>query len=206
MLICVTHRRLCREDFLFRMDQLASGKPDALVLREKDLDAAAYEQLARDVKEICDRYGVRLILHQNTMVAEKMGHPYLHLSFAAFRAYRQYPAQWTVGVSVHSVIEAKEAQNLGAAYLFAGHIFATESKKGVSPRGLSFLRQVCQSVAIPVFAIGGIDLMNKQYVMAAGARGFCIMSESMTCEEPAMLAKAYKTSESYASFRWAYGD
>ena len=191
MLICVTHRKLCREDFLFRMDQLASGKPAAVVLREKDLAVAAYEQLAREVKEVCARYGVRLILHQNTMVAEKMGHSYLHLSLATLRAYRQYPAQWTVGVSVHSVIEAKEAQTLGAAYLFAGHIFATDSKKGVPPRGLPFLRQVCQAVEIPVFAIGGIDRMNKRQVMAAGARGFCIMSESMTCEEPAMLTKAY---------------
>ena len=192
MLICVTHRKLCKEDFLCRMEQLARGRPDAVVLREKELDASSYERLAWVVKGICDKYGVRLIIHQNITVAENMGHPYLHLSLPAYRAYRQgeYPLQ--IGVSVHSVAEAQEAQALGAVYLFAGHIYETDCKKGVTPRGLPFLRQVCRSVAIPVFAIGGIARSNKREVMEAGARGFCIMSEAMTCPEPAEFVQAYQ--------------
>src|SRR5689334_1120551 len=87
-----------------------------------------------------------------------------------------------IGASVHSVEEAKEAVILGATYLIAGHIFSTDSKKGVPSRGLSFLKQVCDAVSIPVFAIGGIKRNDVNAIKAAGANGVCIMSEAMTCE------------------------
>ena len=86
-----------------------------------------------------------------------------------------------IGTSVHSVEEAIEAQNLGATYISAGHIFATDCKKGVPPRGLDFLKKVCQSVTIPVYAIGGIKLSSEQMndIIECGAKGGCIMSGMM---------------------------
>ena len=97
-----------------------------------------------------------------------------------------------IGASVHSVEEATEAVTLGATYLIAGHIFSTDSKKGVPPRGLSFLKQVCDAVPIPVFAIGGITRNDVNAIKAAGAKGVCIMSEAMTCENPAELAHVFQ--------------
>ena len=67
-----------------------------------------------------------------------------------------------IGTSVHSVEEAIEAQNLGATYISAGHIFATDCKKGVPPRGLDFLKKVCQTATIPVYSIVGIKLSIEQ--------------------------------------------
>ncbi len=86
-----------------------------------------------------------------------------------------------VGCSIHSVEEAKEAQKLGATYLTAGHIYTTDCKKGLPPRGLDFLREVCNAVTIPVYAIGGIHAGTGQIleVMECGASGACIMSEMM---------------------------
>ena len=89
-----------------------------------------------------------------------------------------------IGASVHSIEEAIEAATFGATYLIAGHIFSTHSKKGVPPRGLNFLKQVCDAVPIPVFAIGGITRNDVNDVKATGAKGVCIMSEAMTCETP----------------------
>ena len=89
-----------------------------------------------------------------------------------------------VGVSIHSVSEAIEAVNLGATYITAGHIFATDCKKDIPPRGLSFLSSVCSSVNIPVFAIGGISPENAQKAINAGADGICIMSGLMNCKNP----------------------
>ncbi|MDF2500117.1 MAG: thiE1 [Anaerosporomusa subterranea] len=191
MLICVTHRKLCQEDFLHRIHQLAQARPYAVMLREKDLDLPSYEQLAWKVKEICDHYGVLLILHQNSTVAEKMKLTHLHLSMPALRVYQKGEHPLLVGASVHSVAEAEEAQALGAAYVVAGHIYATDCKKRISPKGLSFLRQVCKAVYLPVFAIGGIARNNVKEILENGAKGFCVMSEAMTCQDPAVMVQEF---------------
>lgn len=85
----------------------------------------------------------------------------------------------TVGVSVHSTDEAKEAIRLGATYLTAGHVFLTDCKKGVPARGLDFLRAVCDAVPVPVYAIGGITPQNAPDCLAAGASGVAVMSGVM---------------------------
>ncbi|MBP2665846.1 MAG: thiE1 [Firmicutes bacterium] len=198
MLICVTHRQLCQGDFLQRIEQLAQARPDAVMLREKDLSEDNYERLARQVKEICDRHDVTLILHQNYVVAEKMKHTQLQLSMPALRSYQATAHNFTIGASVHSVDEAVEAQALGATYLVAGHIFATDCKKGVSPKGVPFLQQVCRAVTLPVFAIGGIGIQNVQEIMDSGAKGCCIMSSAMTCEDPATWVREFATTSKFA--------
>ena len=193
MLICVTNRNLCQDNFLERLAQIARAKPAAVMLREKNLDLLAYERLARQVQEICDSYGVTLIINQNTSVAEKSHATHLHLSMPDLRAYKRGEHHLIVGASVHSVAEAEEAQAFGAAYIVAGHIYATDCKKGIPPKGISFLRQVCQAVCLPVFAIGGITRNNVSEIMESGAKGFCIMSEAMTCQNPAVLVGRFLT-------------
>ena len=87
----------------------------------------------------------------------------------------------TVGVSVHSADEAVLAEKMGATYVTAGHIYATDCKKGLQPRGLDFLRQVCAAVDLPVYAIGGIKFDETQWMSLkeCGAAGGCIMSGMM---------------------------
>lgn len=192
MLICVTQRGLCRgEDFLERLRRLAQARPYAVLLREKDLLPPAYAQLARQAQDICGQAGVRLILRRPT-AAEAQRPVWLHLSLPELRAYRrEAEPSLTLGASVHSVAEAEEAQALGAAYLVAGHIYATDCKRGLPPRGLSFLRDVCRAVDVPVFAIGGITPDKVPQLWASGARGWCVMSDAMTCAEPAALVRAF---------------
>ena len=96
-----------------------------------------------------------------------------------------------IGTSVHSVEDAIKAEQLGATYMTAGHIFATDCKKGLPPRGLDFLKNVCDTVQIPVYAIGGINIASSEGddstlnvprlkdVMECGAAGGCIMSGMM---------------------------
>ena len=87
----------------------------------------------------------------------------------------------TVGTSIHSVSEAIEAEKLGTSYLTAGHIYVTDCKKGLAPRGLGFLKDVCSTVNVPVYAIGGIKFDKKQWeeLKQKGASGGCIMSGMM---------------------------
>lgn len=192
MVILVTNRKLCHDDFLLRIDRLASGKPDGVILREKDLRPAQYETLAIKVQEICKKHGVPLIINQNVAIAMRLKVSGIGLSMENLRKYQNELQGFThVGASVHSVDEAVEAQRLGATYLIAGHIFSTDCKKGVPPRGLSFLNEVCSKVSLPVFAIGGITAENVNMVRSAGAKGICIMSEAMTTENPEELRNKF---------------
>lgn len=184
----VTNRTLCKEDFLQRIEKLAIGKPDAIMLREKDLSLEDYETLAEKVLHICKIHGVSLIVNQNVTVAKKLFIPNIHLSMQNLRKYEGELLSFKqIGASIHSVDEAIEAEKLGATYLVAGHIYETNSKKNVSPRGITFLKEVCQSVRVPVFAIGGITKDKVNEVLQTGANGFCIMSEAMTCDHPTLL-------------------
>ena len=88
-----------------------------------------------------------------------------------------------LGASCHSLEEALEAERLGCTYIIAGHIFATDCKKGLPGRGLDFLKSICENVSIPVYAIGGIDSSNIEAVRNAGAKGACVMSGFMQCED-----------------------
>ena len=85
------------------------------------------------------------------------------------------------GVSVHGAEEAKAAIKFGAAYLIAGHIYASSCKQGVPPRGPAFLREICTLSPVPVYAIGGIGLNKEQLdeVLACGAAGACVRSAFM---------------------------
>lgn len=192
MIICVTNRKLCRGNFLKRINQIAKGRPHRIILREKDLSISEYEYLAITVKNICDTNQVRFIISEKLETAKKIGIRNIHLSMPALRIYKNEIHHFAhISASVHSVLEAKEAEELGADCLIAGHIFATDCKKGVPPRGLSFLKEVCDSSAIPVFAIGGITKDNSDQVMSTGAQGICVMSEAMTCLNPTKLIRSF---------------
>lgn len=180
--IAVTNRRLCTRPFLEQLERVCRLRPEAVILREKDLPETEYERLAAQVMEVCERHQVRCILHTYTGAARRLGGRAIHLPLPLLREQAECLDGFeTVGVSIHAVGEAAEAQRLGASYVTAGHIYATDCKKGVPPRGLEFLRQVCGSVDIPVYAIGGIGLEKGQLeeVKACGARGGCVMSGMM---------------------------
>ena len=178
-LICVTNRRLVKGDFLRQIERIAAAKPDGIILREKDLPADAYAELSQIVMAICKRYDVACILHSHLV----NGADALHFPLPVLRE-RASEIGKTFGVSCHSVGEAQEAVSLGAGYIIAGHIFATDWKKGLPGRGLGFLREVCGSVPVPVYAIGGISAENIRAVLAAGAAGVCIMSSLMQADAP----------------------
>ncbi len=182
----VTNRKLSVRPFLEQIEILCKKRPERILLREKDLEQEAYTRLAGKVKEICDIYQVPFYCHTYREAAVKTEAAGLHLSLPVLRSTggAEDLEKTAVGCSVHSVQEAEEAAALGADYLIAGHIYTTECKKDLPPRGVKFLREVCQAVSLPVYAIGGIrlDQIQIEKTLAAGAMGVCIMSEAMTCE------------------------
>lgn len=191
-ILCITNRKLCGEDFLSRIEKLAKAKPQGIILREKDLSKSQYEILARQAIDICAAYDTSCILHTFTDAALSLKAKSLHLPLSLLKQMteKERKAFSILGASCHSVTDALLAERLGCTYITAGHIFATDCKKGLPGRGVAFLEEVCKSVSIPVYALGGITPENKKEVMKTGAKGVCIMSSAMTCAEPdSYLAK-----------------
>lgn len=184
-ILCITNRSLCKEDFLKRIEKIASAKPKGIVLREKDLTKDEYKSLAIKVIEICKRYNTPCILHTFTSVALELKHPYIHLPLHILEDVTTEEKEKfkVLGASCHSAEDAVKAEKLGCTYITAGHIFDTDCKKGLPGRGLDFLKNICESVEIPVYAIGGISRENIAQVKNAGAKGVCVMSGVMMCED-----------------------
>ncbi len=185
-LIAVTDSATCPRPLaeqIKRLTMLTELRPQAVILRAKTLDKAAYRTLALEVQQSCKAAGIPLILHSDWQLARELGIKNLHLPLALLR---QLPTcerahlTW-LSTSVHSVGEAQEAQALGATMLIAGHIYTTRCKAGLAPRGLGFLQAVCSTVSLPVYAIGGIGFDAAQHaeLLANGARGACVMSAYM---------------------------
>ena len=199
-LVWVTNRRLS-EDFFADVRRVAQGgKADKILLRESDLSGDEYENLARKTLEIIAECGssAGLVLHTHASVASKLGMGELHLPFAKFRASGDlnsaksgsvradkdeisgtYVPNLTqnlkIGVSVHSLEQALAAQDLGADYVVAGHIFDTPSHALERGRGLKFLQEICESLKIKTYAIGGINFENLSKIKDAGAAGAYMM-------------------------------
>lgn len=183
-ILAITNRRLCTRPFAKQIERVCQFHPKAVVLREKDMSEEEYLSLAKEIMRICNHYDVPCILHTYIHTARTLHCPAIHLPLPLLRQYQNegnLSDFHTIGASVHSMAEALEAERLGATYLTAGHIYTTDCKKGVPPRGLSFLQEVCQGVFLPVYAIGGIQPKREQLseVMASGAKGGCIMSGMM---------------------------
>ena len=146
----------------------------------------------------------QLILHTHASVASRLGASELHLPFAKIMALSGEPAinlrdlakfdgassnkdeapgicasnltqNLKIGVSVHSLEQALAAQDLGADYVVAGHIFDTPSHALERGRGLKFLREICESLSIKTYAIGGINFENLGKVKEAGSAGAYMM-------------------------------
>lgn len=190
-IICITNRSLCPGDFLQQIEAVAKAAPAAIVLREKDLTQSEYTRLAKSVLAICQRTKVPCILHSFVEAAIQLDIPAIHLPLPLLRQLTPDQRAYftTLGASCHSVPEAMEAEELGCTYITAGHVFATDCKKDLPPRGPLFLQDVCRSVSIPVYAIGGITADNIGQVRAAGAAGACVMSTLMQCPAPSDLLK-----------------
>jgi len=194
----ISNRRLCANSNLKKQVEkifsdyekkmiLKNFEITVLTLREKDLDKNEYLNLVKKIYPICEKYRIDLILHQNydLNLDKKYKIEGIHLSYDNFKSLNKNIREELIkkykriGVSIHSLEEAREVESLGANYVIAGHIFETDCKKGLEPRGLKFVENLSSVLTIPIFAIGGIDEKNSQSVIDSGAFSVCMMSSLM---------------------------
>lgn len=194
----ISNRKLCENENLEKQIEkifsayqrkiiLENFEIVALTLREKDLYKNEYLKLVEKICLICQKYRIDLILHQNydLRLDNKYNVEGLHLNYNTFKSLNKNIREELIkkykkiGVSIHSIDEAKEVENLGATYIVAGHIFKTDCKKDLEPRGLKFIQELSLILTIPIFAIGGINQENSHLVINSGAFGVCMMSSLM---------------------------
>lgn len=176
----VTNRALCENGYSEQIEKICALRPDSLILREKDLSEEEYGELAEKINEICRRHGVPLYIHSHFETAEKLGISNIHLPLFMLEKHGGLQGRFeNISVSCHSREDALKAEKLGATRIVLGNIFETDCKKGLRGKGLDFLRDVCLSTSLPVWAIGGITPGNIESVINAGAAGGCMMSGFM---------------------------
>ena len=159
--------------------------PNALILREKDLTEKMYEDLAEKVLDLCNQEKVRCFVHSRIEAARRLKCKNIPLSIPTLQEMTDAERMKLrsdfneISVSCHSTQDVQYAVELRATQIILGTIFETECKKGLKGKGVEFVREVCSSCDLPVYAIGGINLERVELVRNAGAAGGCMMSGFM---------------------------
>lgn len=155
------------------------GGVTCLQLREKGLDTDTFLSEALELRALCRRYGVPLIINDNVEIALRCGADGVHVGQGdtpVAEVRRQVGDRMIVGASAHNVDEAVRAVRDGADYLGAGAVFPTGTKGDVTPLPLGTLREICRAVDVPVVAIGGLNGENLGALAGCGVAGAALVS------------------------------
>lgn len=184
-----------KEAFLMQIEQVLSAGVNVLQLREKELDDASFLERAKACKVLCDQYKVPLIINDRVEIAKTIGASGVHVGqsdLEAGEARTLLGEEAILGVSAHSVEEARLAEKNGADYIGVGAMFQTGTKKDATTLSFDTLREIVQSVTIPVVAIGGINEDNIDSLKGTGISGVAVVScifAKKDCHTAAKLMK-----------------
>jgi len=178
LLYAVTERYPDR-DFFAQIESALKGGITCLQLREKHLPSGEFLAEACEVKKLCAKYDVPLIINDNTEIALSCGADGVHIgqddgSVAEVR--KMAGNRLVIGVSAHNVGEAMAAEKAGADYLGSGAVFGSATKSNVRVLPLETLKNICSGVKIPVVAIGGINETNMISLAGTGINGVAVIS------------------------------
>lgn len=161
------------------VEKALQGGATFVQLREKDASFDDFVEQAKEVKDVCKKYGVPFVINDNIEVALAVDADGVHVGqsdMEAGRVRERLGADKIIGVSTRTVKEALLAQERGADYLGVGAMFNTSTKLDASDVSFEELRQICETVEIPVVAIGGIGLNNVEELSGTGIDGVAVVS------------------------------
>lgn len=168
-----------RQTFAEQIESALSGGATTLQLREKTLDADSFLREAVEIKRIAARFNVPLIIDDSLDVALACDADGIHVGQSdldAREVRRRIGPKKILGVSAQTVEQAKRAEDCGADYLGVGAVFATTTKLDAQTVDFATLKAICESVSIPIVAIGGITLENVERLRGSGIVGVAVVS------------------------------
>ena len=184
------------ESFLEKVETACRSGVTIIQLREKNLTTNQYYQLAKQVKEITDAYQVPLIIDDRLDICLAVDAAGLHIGddeLPVSVARQVLGPKKILGVTAKTVKRALEAETSGADYLGTGAIFPTTTKENAPITLISTLKTICQRVAIPVVAIGGLTSENIDQLIDTGIAGVAVVRDLMQAEDIEAKAHAFLT-------------
>lgn len=178
-LLLISDRKLCISNSIEETASISfAAGVKAFQLREKDLTSSELLILAKKLKIITQKHSASLIINDRLDIALLSGADGVHSPENGIpaNAVKKISKNLIVGKSIHSVKSAVEAEKNGYDYIIAGPVFRTSSKmKYGKPLGLILLKLICDSVNLPVFAVGGINPERAKKCIKAGAHGVAVI-------------------------------
>ena len=182
------------ESFLEKVETACRSGVTIIQLREKNLTTNQYYQLAKQVKEITDAYQVPLIIDDRLDICLAVDAAGLHIGddeLPVSVARKVLGPEKILGVTAKTVKRALEAETSGADYLGTGAIFPTTTKENAPITLISTLKTICQTVAIPVVAIGGLTSENIDQLTGTGIAGVAVVRDLMQAEDIEAKTQAF---------------
>lgn len=185
-----------RQTLLQQVECALRGGATCVQLREKELNAEAFLAEAKEIKELCGRYGVPFLINDNVELALAVDADGVHVGqedMDAWDVRSLIGKDKILGVTAKTVQQALRAQQAGADYLGSGAVFGSTTKTNAKPMTRQLLQSICQSVSIPVVAIGGIHRGNIAALAGTDIRGVAVVSGifgAADIEEECRLLKA----------------
>jgi thiamine-phosphate pyrophosphorylase len=180
-------------DLLSVLEQALDGGVKAVQLREKDLGGRELFELAEKSRRLCDRYKASLLINDRVDVALAIDAAGVQLgktSLPVSTVRSLLGSQKFIGASVHSLEEARRAASDRADFILFGPVYFTRSKAAFgAPQGLAALKKIVENIALPVYAIGGINSENAIAVRSVGVRGVALISAIISAESPKHVAE-----------------
>lgn len=184
------------ESFLKKVETACRSGVTIIQLREKNLTTNQYYHLAKQVKEITDAYQVPLIIDDRLDVCLAVDAAGLHIGddeLPVSVARQVLGPEKILGVTAKTVKRALEAETSGADYLGTGAIFPTTTKENAPITLISTLKTICQTVSIPVVAIGGLTSENIDQLAATGIAGVAVVRDLMQAKDIEAKTQAFLT-------------
>ena len=180
------------EKFLKTIEEAIKGGVSVVQIREKTADTLDFYNLALKVKKITDQYNIPFILNDRVDVALAIDADGVHVGQSDMPCdvtRKLVGPDKIVGVSAATIDEAKKAENDGADYIGTGAVFPTATKDDAPKITKKDLKEVVDSINIPVVAIGGINLENASELKDTGIKGLSVVSAIMSSEDPKKSAE-----------------
>jgi len=160
-------------------------------LREKHMEFYELVSLAKKIGAVVHRYNVPLIINDDIEAALASGADGVHIGqedICASEARQKIGSSMILGVSARSAETALEAERCGADYIGAGAVFSTSTKEDAGKISFCELKRICDSVSIPVVAIGGITEENIMELSGSGIAGAAVVSAIFAKDDVAASA------------------